>query len=130
MAHKPPKQTRRNYEVGKGRPPVATRWKAGQSGNPSGRPKAGTSLDDVVDTVLKQKVPIRERGAVRYMLPGEIMVRQIVANAMKGDLKAFTVLLNLGLAIPRQEPLRQMDTKTMTVEELAKIYSEMIKKPR
>ena len=129
MAGKPPKQPRQNYEVGKGRPPVATRWKVGQSGNPNGRPKKGTSLDDVVDAVLKQKVAIRERGTVRYMLPGEIMVRHIVADAMKGNLKAFMVLLNLGLAIPRQkEPSKEIDTKNMTVEELAKLYSEIIKK--
>jgi len=79
---------------------------------------------------LKQKVAIRERGTVRYMLPGEIMVRHIVADAMKGNLKAFMVLLNLGLAIPRQkEPSKEIDTKNMTVEELAKLYSEIIKKP-
>jgi len=28
-----------SYEVGKNRPPTATRWKPGQSGNPRGRPK-------------------------------------------------------------------------------------------
>lgn len=130
MARKPPKKPPGNYEVGKGRPPVATRWKAGQSGNPKGRPKARSSLDDVVETVLNQKVPVKERGTVRYMLPSEIMVRQIAANAMKGNLKAFMVLLDLGLAVPPQkEPSKDIDTKDMTVEELAKLYSEMIKKP-
>ena len=28
-----------NYVVGRGRPPLLTRWKPGQSGNPKGRPK-------------------------------------------------------------------------------------------
>ena len=29
------------YEVGKCRPPLASRWKPGQCGNPKGRPKKG-----------------------------------------------------------------------------------------
>jgi hypothetical protein len=33
------KRRPRHYQVGKGRPPLATRWKRGQSGNLSGRPK-------------------------------------------------------------------------------------------
>lgn len=36
-----------DYEVGYGRPPVATRFKAGQSGNPSGRAKGTRNLTTV-----------------------------------------------------------------------------------
>ena len=34
-----PRRQSRNYEVGWGRPPQASRWRPGQSGNPKGRPK-------------------------------------------------------------------------------------------
>jgi len=33
-----PPKTRRDYEVGYGKPPRDTRFKEGQSGNPRGRP--------------------------------------------------------------------------------------------
>ena len=35
---RPPKMSAGEYEVGYGRPPVATRFAPGQSGNPKGRP--------------------------------------------------------------------------------------------
>lgn len=39
MARKARKATRRNYSVGYSKPPLATRWRKGQSGNPKGRPR-------------------------------------------------------------------------------------------
>jgi Family of unknown function (DUF5681) len=33
-----------DYKVGKGRPPLSTRWKPGQSGNPKGRPKGAKNM--------------------------------------------------------------------------------------
>lgn len=129
MARKPLKKPRRNYEVGKGRPPVATRWKPGQSGNPKGRPKGSTSIDAAFDAVLRQKIPIKERGRIRYMYPFEIMAQQFATQAMKGDIKAFTLFLNRTFALTHNDSSKKIDTKGMTAQELAKLYSEMIKKP-
>ena len=45
---KPPKRSKKssdgNHSVGYGRPPEATRFKPGQSGNPKGRPKGSKNL--------------------------------------------------------------------------------------
>ena len=37
------------YEVGRGKPPVHTRWKPGQSGNPGGRPKHSRNFGTIVE---------------------------------------------------------------------------------
>ena len=39
-----PERDGRGYEVGYGKPPKATRFKKGQSGNPKGRPRRQKTL--------------------------------------------------------------------------------------
>ena len=48
-----------NSPVGYGRPPVHTRFKAGQSGNPRGRRKGQRNVHTVVDEALSQRITIR-----------------------------------------------------------------------
>ena len=47
------------YRVGYGRPPLASRFKPNQSGNPKGRPRRPLSLRAVVDQVLTNPSPRR-----------------------------------------------------------------------
>jgi hypothetical protein len=47
------------YRVGYGRPPLETRFKPNQSGNPKGRPRRPPSWRAVVEKVLEEKVEIR-----------------------------------------------------------------------
>lgn len=82
-----------DYEVGYGRPPVATRFKPGQSGNPKGRPKASKNLSTLVREKLQAKVPAREGGRERRMSKGEIGVTKMVNRfAETGDPKLYGVL--------------------------------------
>ena len=51
-------------KVGYGRPPVRTRFKPGQSGNPRGRPKGSKSIDQVLRQALERRVsPIPAEAA-------------------------------------------------------------------
>ena len=88
------KRSRRGYTVGKGRPPVETRWKAGESGNPKGRPKGAKNASTLVKKVLTQKLTIQEKGMTRTVSVLEAIVLQTTNMALKGDHKAIAFLLN------------------------------------
>jgi Family of unknown function (DUF5681) len=61
MTKNPPRRQAGSYKVGKGRPPSATRWKPGQSGNPKGRPRDSKNLEALLTEALSEKVPVQER---------------------------------------------------------------------
>lgn len=84
----------KDYEVGHGRPPVASRFKPGQSGNPKGRPKASENLSTLAREKLQAKIPVREGGRERRMSKAEIGVTKMVNRfAETGDPKLY-ILLN------------------------------------
>lgn len=47
-------QNKQSYEVGYGKPPVHTRWKPGQSGNPGGRPLKIKEAENILLENLKK----------------------------------------------------------------------------
>jgi hypothetical protein len=84
------------YKVGYGRPPLATRFRAGQSGNPRGRPRGAKNLSTLTREKLQAKVPVREGGRERRMSKGEIGVTKLVNRfAETGDPKLFLLLTRL-----------------------------------
>jgi hypothetical protein len=86
-----PKRT----DVGNKRPPKEYQFKPGVSGNPRGRPKGSRSLSTLVDEALSKTINVRIGGRSVRMSHREVMVKRYVEQAMKGDHKAFTVLLKL-----------------------------------
>ena len=83
-----------DYKVGKGRPPKHTRYKKGQSGNPSGRKK----LPDVAQAaarVLEQKISVTQDG-VRKRMPGiDALLSKAFAKALTGDMRAAEFLIKI-----------------------------------
>lgn len=70
--------------VGYGRPPKATRFKKGQSGNPKGRPR-NRRRDIPYDGVLGQMVTIREDGRERRVTAAEAFILQLTKKGLEGD---------------------------------------------
>lgn len=77
------------------RPPVASRWKKGQSGNPSGRKKGSRNLATDLEAELQEMVVVTEGGKARKISKQRALVKSLVANAIKNDQKAMTNLLGL-----------------------------------
>lgn len=71
-------------DVGYGRPPTATQFKKGQSGNPRGRPRA-RRRDIPYDFLLGQMVTIREDGRERRVTAAEAFLLQLTKKGLQGD---------------------------------------------
>src|SRR5215472_9169066 len=83
------------YAVGYGRPPVHTRFKPGQSGNPRGRPKGHRNAKTIVAKVLDEPVIIREGDKTRRVSKFEAIVQANTLNAIKGDTRALAQMISL-----------------------------------
>ena len=71
------------YDVGYGKPPKATQFKKGQSGNSGGRPrKKETERIDVI-SVIEQPISVKIDGAKRSMHPYDAGVRQLTRRALQ-----------------------------------------------
>lgn len=81
--------------VGYKRPPVATRFKPGVSGNPSGRPKKIKSLQTELLEELGEVMRIREGDAELEISKARAIAKSLVGAAIDGNLRAATVLLAL-----------------------------------
>ena len=81
--------------VGYKRPPVHSRFKPGQSGNPSGRPKGSQNFKTLFDKILKEEVSLREGADVRKVSKAEAVMRGLVVGALKGDARSLGTLFRL-----------------------------------
>ena len=88
-----------SYEVGYGRPPKATRFKPGFSGNPHGRPKGAKNFKTLFEEELRAKIAIRDGRETKSVSKQEAVIKTIMRDALKGDPKAITNLLNLILKL-------------------------------
>lgn len=82
------------------RPPKATRWQPGQSGNPSGRPKKRqtTMLEDIQETFM-QEMPVEVAGETRSITIRKLILEQVARKAAAGDPKMIRTALQLASMI-------------------------------
>ena len=83
---------RDDYEIGKGRPPKHTRWKRGQSGNPSGAKKRRTLIDELTE-ILDEELETVVDGEATVMTGRRVVARKLFVMAAKGDMRAVTLVL-------------------------------------
>jgi uncharacterized protein DUF5681 len=84
----------RDYAVGYGKPPAATRFQKGQSGNPTGRCRGSKDLSTILDEELEQRVVIRENGKQKTITKRRASMKQIASKAALGDHRALQLLIN------------------------------------
>ena len=70
--------------VGYRKPPRASRFAKGRSGNPAGRPR-GRHREAPYEAVLGQMVMIREDGIERRVTAAEAFLLQLLKRALEGD---------------------------------------------
>ena len=100
------------YKVGPGRPPLHTRFKKGQSGNPGGR--SAKSLPALLAEALNERTFVTIDGRRRKITKREAIVTQMVSKSASADLRATKMLIDMmkdaeqkaGVASPPAEPRR------------------------
>ena len=84
-----------DYVVGYRRPPKASQFMAGKSGNPKGRPKGSRTVGAVLQDIIRQKIAVTENGKTRRIPALEVMLRRLANDAMRSDPRAIKLLLSL-----------------------------------
>lgn len=81
-----------DYEVGYGKPPKARQFKKGESGNPRGRPPKSKNMNTLLDEELDRLITLRDGNGVRQISTREAIVKQMIQDALKGDLRQLQFL--------------------------------------
>jgi Family of unknown function (DUF5681) len=115
------------YEVGYGRPPAATQFKKGQSGNPKGRPKGTLNFATVLARTLREQVVINEGGVRKTVTKLEAATKQLVNKAASGDPGASRQLVPLLLTVEQQSKEGAVPVRT-TDDADQKIVMQMLKR--
>ena len=110
-----PPKTRRDYEVGYGKPPRDTRFKEGQSGNPRGRPPGLKNLKTLLSEALNEPVVVAENGGHRKITKRQAIITQLVNRSATADLRAIKILLDMLRDIEGQTEPASPETAAFTV---------------
>ena len=96
-----PREQRRDYEVGYGKPPRHTRFAKGQSGNPRGRPCGAKNFTTLLEEALHEPVTVTENGGRRKVSKRQAIVTQLVNRSATADFRAIKLLFEIVRDIER-----------------------------
>jgi len=93
----------KGYEIGRGRPPKATRWKKGKSANPGGQSSPRpTGLLEMIDKLLLASVKITRDGVSKRVTTLEAILAQLLRKGLKGDRRALAVYIRCQELVPQE----------------------------
>jgi hypothetical protein len=93
MSEHPKGSKQKSSDAGYGKPPTATQFQPGKSGNPTGRPKGAKNIDTLMAEELAAPVNIREQGVELTVSKAHAIVKKLMASAMNGDMRASSAVL-------------------------------------
>ena len=102
--------TKRDYEIGYGKPPVGRRFQKGQSGNPRGPRRK--DLSSLLVAALNEPVYATIDGKRRKITKRQAIITQMVNESASANLRATKMLFDMmkdaeqkaGVAVPPPEP--------------------------
>jgi hypothetical protein len=93
-------ETVREFAANYRKPPLHTRFKKGQSGNPRGRPVK--NLAALLAAALNEKVTVTENGKRRKITKREAVIAQLVNKSASAELRATKMLIEMLWEIERK----------------------------
>lgn len=100
-----------DYEVGYRKPPKASRWRKGRSGNPRGRQKGVPNLKTELIEELGETIAIKEQGQPRKITKQRGLIKALIAKGVQGDTRALNILINLEFRLLRPELIEDAPTE-------------------
>jgi hypothetical protein len=125
MRRSRPKMDPAEYDIGYGKPPVASRFKPGQSGNPKGRDKAVKNIRTIVEAEGAARVKIVEGGRTRWVTKLEAAIMRLHAKALSGETRAIEKLIELNIRISGLGAERDDDGDDLSTDDQA-IYDALM----
>jgi hypothetical protein len=95
MSERNGKKPARDYPVGRGKPPVHTQFRPGESGNPKGRPKGHKNFATLAREILLRKISAKTPAGPKKMTIMEALLWRHVQNALGGDTKSLAAIIRL-----------------------------------
>jgi Family of unknown function (DUF5681) len=102
------------YQTGYGKPPRHTQFRKGKSGNPKGRPRGSKNLTTLLDDALRERVVINESGRRKTATKFQVIVKQVVNRAARGDHRSTQLLMSYF----EKHPQNGRDGKPLTLLEI------------
>jgi hypothetical protein len=120
------------YEVGYGKPPVHTRFRKGQSGNPNGRPKrkATERAKEIALQEAYRLVAVRDGDKIVKMPAIQAVHRSQIALAAKGNGPAQRAVLRVVQAIEKEGHNLNMELLRAAIEYKAMANREAERRQR
>lgn len=84
-----------DYEVGYKKPPKHTQFQPGVSGNPKGKSRKNTTLQEEVKTILSSRVPVTMGGKKIYVTKRQLLLEQIINGAINKDPRMMRLAIPL-----------------------------------
>lgn len=118
--------------VGYARPPIASRFKPGKSGNPHGRPRNSRNLKTIIQSALTAPVVLREGARKRSISKLEGIVLKQIESALKGNEKAALATLKMAAQVGLLEAPEGAgeETPTLSASEQEMVNELLLKRPK
>jgi len=129
VSTKKPKQAPEgDYKVGYGKPPEATRFQPGQSGNPAGRARGRPSFDELLLEEAARLVKFKAGDKVIHMDRDRALVRKLMELALQGNLRALQLVADRLKQAQAVHAVKADPEAPLTEEEIAilKMIPDMV----
>jgi hypothetical protein len=99
-------ETKRDYEIGYGKPPEGRRFKKGQSGNPSGRPaKSAKGSAPLLMRKFDEQVVEATTRRCQKTTRSEVVIVQLVDQPAVAGMSATKILIDMVKAVEKKAGL-------------------------
>jgi len=127
---KKPQERAADYPVGYGKPPLASRFKRGTSGNAKGRPKGSKNLKTLIRDAMTASISVQEGAKTKRVSRIEGVVLRQLQKALMGSDQAAMAVVKMALQLGFLEgSIDNFDAVALTRDD-EQILSELIARSR